>query len=54
MNAVWPNYEDEDVKIGVLATDRHVQITAAMNKEHKDIIHQFDVWHNGEVAFQKS
>ena len=35
----------EDVTIRRIATDRHTSIPSAMNKEHKDIKHQFDVWH---------
>ena len=35
----------EDVTIKRIATDRHTSISSAMNKDHKDIQHQFDVWH---------
>ena len=35
----------EDVTIRRIATDRHTSISSAMNKEHKEIKHQFDVWH---------
>ena len=35
----------EDVTIRRIATDRHTSISSAMNKEHKEIKHLFDVWH---------
>ena len=35
----------EDVTIKQIATDRHTLISSAMNKDHKDIQHQFDIWH---------
>ena len=35
----------EDVTIRRIATDRHTSISSAMSKDHKEIKHQFDVWH---------
>ena len=37
--------QSEDVTIRRIAADRHTSISSARNKEHKDIKHQFDVWH---------
>ena len=36
---------DLGFRVKVLATDRHVQIRSAMNKQYSDVNHQFDVWH---------
>lgn len=36
---------DLGFRIEILATDRHVQIRSIMNKEYKNVQHQFDVWH---------
>ena len=36
---------EKDVAINIIATDRHVSISSTMDKNHKDICHQYDVWH---------
>lgn len=36
---------DLGFRIEILATGRHVQIRSIMNKEYKNVQHQFDVWH---------
>lgn len=35
----------KDVKINIIATDRHPSITSIMKKDYKSIEHQHDVWH---------
>ncbi|XP_063293594.1 uncharacterized protein LOC134578547 [Pelobates fuscus] len=35
----------DGVKIGILATDRHIGIRKIMRENYPFIIHQFDVWH---------
>ncbi|CAC5422193.1 unnamed protein product [Mytilus coruscus] len=37
--------EAADLTVGVVVTDRHVQIRKAMATDHSDKKHQFDVWH---------
>ncbi|VDH92225.1 Hypothetical predicted protein, partial [Mytilus galloprovincialis] len=37
--------EAADLTVGVVVTDRHVQIRKAMTTDHSDKKHQFDVWH---------
>ncbi|CAG2211919.1 unnamed protein product [Mytilus edulis] len=37
--------EAADLTVGVVVTDRHVQIRKAMATDHSNKKHQFDVWH---------
>ena len=39
------NYVKEDLKIGTLATDRHLMVGAMMRTDFPQIDHQFDLWH---------
>ena len=36
---------DADIPVKVVATDRHVSVNKEMDRNHPDLIHQFDVWH---------
>ena len=36
---------EQHVKVSVVATDRHVSISSEMEKNRKEIHHQYDVWH---------
>lgn len=35
----------EDVRVGVLVTDRHRQINKWLRETHPTVKHYFDVWH---------
>lgn len=37
--------KQDGLKPKALATDRHLMVTSIMKKDHKEINHQFDVWH---------
>ena len=37
--------EEKDLKVGVLVTDRHLQIAKWMREQHPNVKHYFDVWH---------
>ena len=37
--------KQDGLKPKALATDRHLMVTSIMKKNHKDIDHQFDIWH---------
>ncbi|XP_073451452.1 uncharacterized protein [Aquarana catesbeiana] len=37
--------KDDNVKIKIIATDRHVSIRKLLKEQHKGIIHKFYVWH---------
>ena len=43
----WALEEVRDLclKVGTLATDRHVSIRAMMKRKYSDISHQYDVYH---------
>jgi len=45
--------KDQGVSIHTLTTDRHTGISSAMDKEHPDIKHQFDVWHVSKSIVKK-
>ena len=46
--------EHDNVTIGTIATDRHIQIWAYMKKHFRsDISHQFDIWHVGKNIKKK-
>ena len=36
---------EEDVKVKVVATDRHISVNKEMKTNRKHIIHQYDIWH---------
>ena len=37
--------KEKDLKVGILVTDRHSQITKCMREQHPDVKHYFDTWH---------
>lgn len=37
--------KEKDLKVGILVTDRHQQITKWMREQHPNVKHYFDVWH---------
>ena len=37
--------KEKDLKVGILVTDRHLQITKWMREQHPNVKHYFDVWH---------
>ena len=37
--------QNNEIKISQTTTDCHVQIKKCMRENHKDINHQFDIWH---------
>lgn len=43
----------DKLSIPILATDRHVTVGSIMKKEHKDIQHQFDLWHLVKSVLKK-
>ena len=53
LSAPSQEFKTEDVTIRRIATDRHTSISSAMDKEHKDTKHQFDVWHLSKWLFKK-
>lgn len=53
LRAPSQEFKTEDVTIRRIAMDRHMSISSAMNKEHKDTKHKFDVWHLSKWLFKK-
>ena len=46
---------ENDLEIGELVTDRHVQLVKYIREEMPDISHHFDVWHVAKgIKFEKS
>lgn len=45
--------DEQGVSIHTITTDRHLGINKAMNKEHPDIKHQYDVWHFSKSIVKK-
>ncbi|VDI15526.1 Hypothetical predicted protein [Mytilus galloprovincialis] len=45
--------EAANLNVGVIVTDRHVQIRRAMKTDHSDKAHQFDVWHMSKSIKKK-
>ena len=45
--------QDANVCIACITTDRHVSISSTMDKNHREIKHQYDVWHFSKSIVKK-
>lgn len=36
---------DQQLRVGLLVTDRHPQISKWLREQHPEISHRFDIWH---------
>ena len=46
-------FNNMNINVTSLTTDRHVQIRSFLKNEHPEITHQFDVWHFGKSIKKK-
>ena len=46
--------DDEDLQVGTLVTDRHVQIVKWVRENMPQTTHNFDVWHVAKGRFECS
>ena len=52
-NRCLNSLQESLVSIHTITTDRHIGMNSAMDKEHADINHQYDVWHFSKSIVKK-